>query len=136
MYDVELENVIISYEKKKKEYMYEGSYWMHEEFAPLQKEEKIRGLHKWASMARSFVKLWKIFHHKWSLATIEPPLFWLGCAPPNMLQNSTSAISSTSNEYNITLTTSWKTLKPTLSLPFFCHLRLPIARILSKVSPT
>jgi hypothetical protein len=31
------------------------------------------------------------------------------------------------------LTTSQKTLKPTLSLPFFSHLWLPIIRILSKL---
>jgi hypothetical protein len=95
---------------------------MHGKFASLQKKERIKGLHRWASMAHSFVRLWKIFHRKWSLAIIETPLFWLGCAPPNLLQNSTSAIPSTSNEYSITLVTSWKTLKPTFSLPLFYYL--------------
>ncbi len=101
-------------------------------FALLQKEERIRGLHKWASMACSFVKMWKMFHPKWSFVIAKPPLFGLRCVPPNLLQSSKSMILSTSNEYNITFMTSKKTLKPMLSLPLLCHLWLAIARIMSK----
>lgn len=97
------------------------------------KEERIKGLHRWASMVWSSVKMRKTFHCKWLLATIEPPLFGLGCAPLNLLQSSTSMISSTSNEYSITFTTLRKTQKPTFSLPSFCRPWLPIARILSSV---
>ncbi len=105
---------------------------MHEDFALLQREERIGGLHMWASMVHSSIRMWKTFHCKLSFATTEPPLFGLGCVHPNLLQSSTFVIFSTSNGYSITFTTSRRTLKPMLSLPLLCCLWLPIARIMSK----